>query len=59
MFSELFKNPIGVKLGSKRFIEIIKYNFLDCKVQEKALKSYDFRTLLVAEAGLEPTTSGL
>ena len=26
---------------------------------EKVLKSYDFRTFLVAEAGLEPTASGL
>ena len=45
MFSELFKNPIGVKLGSKRFIEIIMHNFLGCKAQEKVLKSFDFRTI--------------
>ena len=29
------------------------------KKQEKVLKSFDSRTFLVAEAGLEPTTSGL
>ena len=28
------------------------------KTQEKVLKSFDFRTFLVAEAGLEPTTVG-
>ena len=45
IISELFKNPIGVKLGSKRFIEIIISNFLGYKMQEKVLKSYDFRTI--------------
>ena len=31
-------------MGSKRFIEIITYNFLGFKVKEKVLKSVDFRT---------------
>ena len=31
-------------MGSKRFVEIITYNFLGSKTQEKVLKSYDFRT---------------
>ena len=55
LFSELFKAPIGVKLGSKNYGS----NPQCPRDVEKPPKSDDLGGSLVAEAGLEPTTSGL
>ena len=48
----------GSGYGSAGFRENI-VQLLRVETKENVLKSYDFRTFLVAEAGLEPTTSGL
>ena len=66
----ILKNPnlstacysnMGQNMGQIVWYQItLNYSeLLDIKTKEKVLKSYDFRTFMVAEAGLEPTTSGL
>ena len=55
----LADNPLWVRIWVrvvlKRFAEI-KFELFDAKSKEKVLKSYDFRTFLVDDIGLEPMT---
>ena len=49
---------MGQGLGQAQSPEVGIKSF-ETENKRKVLKSYDFRTFMVAETGLEPATSGL